>query len=236
MFSSLSMRAEVGVKWWLTGVVAAFVLVWGVAPATACDEDVARVEEDWEIRLDLPSEEKTAPQYETVMSSVASIGGRFFRATWNYQELPSYASGGFQLQKWYGPIHLGSHNQNQASFASQNEQITWTQALSVDGEYLTFQVQNGQSSTWGSFGSVICFIEHWSSLSHLNNYSPDFSVEKAGISYGSNRVKLLRLKEVRYYNSDGVLLEQDTTSRVVYQDENGSSDGGETGGETGGDG
>jgi hypothetical protein len=83
---------------------------------------------------------------------------------------------------------------------------------------LIFDVINGTSTTWGTFGSGeegrFRFVVN-TSLPDLSGYSPAASVANCGIGYASNRVTSLVLKRVRYTLSTGQQTE-DTTARTVY--------------------
>ena len=54
------------------------------------------------------------------------------------------------------------------------------------------------------------------SVANLNGYSTDISAGESWVSYGGNRVEVLRIKEVRRYDADGNLLSRDENARVVY--------------------
>ena len=97
------------------------------------------------------------------------------------------------------------------------ETITWTQRLSLtSSNTLTYQVVNGQSTTWGAFGQAQGFpaLTFTAQVSSLANYSPMTSVGNSGVGWQSNRVTQMTLTQVRYY-SGGQLVATDTTSRSV---------------------
>ena len=58
-----------------------------------------------------------------------------------------------------------------------------------------------------------------SSLTNLNAYNPQVSVDESGVAYGANLVQSLKLVRVRKYMSDGTI-QTDSTSRVVYENSN----------------
>jgi hypothetical protein len=45
------------------------------------------------------------------------------------------------------------------------------------------------------------------------------SQENSYITYGANRVELMRIREVRRYDSEGNLISRDQTPRIVYERE-----------------
>ena len=97
----------------------------------------------------------------------------------------------------------------------QRETITWTQSLSTDGKTLSFEVSDGQSNTWGVFGKDMR-LDDSADLSDLGGYSSEFSTKQSGVTYGSNRVDKLVIKEVRRYGASG-LLSVDSTPKVVFE-------------------
>jgi hypothetical protein len=97
------------------------------------------------------------------------------------------------------------------------ETVTWTQSLDVDGNNVTFQIKDGTSTTWGPFGytGYLKLSSYWST-NNLNSYSPDVSVSRSGVAYASNRVRSLKILQVRGTFSNGTTA-TDNTVRVVHQ-------------------
>ena len=190
------------------------------ASSVAQSADVVRVEEDWELVLDVVSEAKQAPQFETLMSPFHyndELTVFFCRVTWNYRELPSYAPGGFQLQTCIGDLVLSQKGYEGEPFSTAGETVTWTQQLESSADRAFFKIKNGQSTTWGAFGGSDLQLDEYPHPPNLNNYTPDVSVSKSGITYGANRVISLRIKAIRRYGPGGELLSVDSTPRVVHQ-------------------
>jgi hypothetical protein len=179
--------------------------------------DIARVEEDWELVLDAPSGAKVVPQFMTVMSPYNNLQDLYGMVTWNYREMPNFSAGGMQLQSWADDLFLYSKNFRESEFSTTGETITWTQSLKINGNYVTLQVKNGESLTWGSFGGTQMQLSEQALVSNLNGYSPETTVSNSGITYGANRVVKLRIKAVRYYDALGNLLSTDNTSHVVHE-------------------
>lgn len=180
-------------------------------------ETVTHVEEDWELVVDEPSGVKDSPQLATVMSPFSDLDSLFGIVTWNYRELPSFTAGGMQLQSWAGEEFLLSKDFRSSELSTVGETITWTQSLKVNGGVLKLKVQDGHSTTWGAFGGSEMTLSEIINIGNLDYYSADTSAKNSGISYGANRVILLRVKEVRRYNADGDLISTDSTPRVVHQ-------------------
>jgi hypothetical protein len=203
---------------WLA-VVAALVVLAGPGHVPAEEgqsEPVLRVEEDWLLWVGQPSGPIYSPQFHTVMSPFGHTDSYFFQVTWNYRELPEFMPGGFQVQSWNDDVDLDTQNINSNELSRNAEVITWTQVLETNGTQLGFSVTDGMSSSWGQFGHPDTTIVHDGSLQDLSGYSTDTTVANSWITFGQNRVNLLKITAVRYYGADGQPLWEDTTDRVVY--------------------
>lgn len=202
--------------------IAASVAVLGLSVPTALQagfpEPVLGVAEDWELVLYEPNEVLNAPQFHTVMSPLGHLDSLFAQVTWNYRELPSFTSGGLQIQAWDGETILAEKSFASEKLSTSEEIVRWTQILQTDGERVSFTIKNGQSTTWGNFGypAENMKIQGPANLPDLDGYSPSLSVENSRISFGSNRVGSLKITEVRYYGASG-LLGVDTTDKVVFE-------------------
>ncbi len=177
---------------------------------------VTRVEEDWVLAVYEPNGSLYAPQFHTVMSPVDDLDGYYFQVTWNYCELPDFAAGGFQVQSWFGDRDLDSHDVENLELSRTAEFITWTQVMETNGFQIGFSLINGRSQSWGAFDHPRTTIVQDGTVTNLDQYSPEDSVANACITYGQNRVYLLRLKAVRYYH-ETELLWTDSTPRDVYK-------------------
>jgi hypothetical protein len=197
----------------------ALVSVLAISPLLSADEpaSVMRVEEDWEVVLNEPGENVDAPQFHTIISPYASLDSFHLQVCWNYRELPEFAAGGLQLIARAGDYCVGRKTCRANRLSTVAETITWTSAIETNGSILTFEIASGQSTTWGSFGGPESRLSGAVHVPYLNGYSTDFSADKSWISYGANRVNLLRIKEVRRYDGAGNLISRDTTPRVVFE-------------------
>jgi hypothetical protein len=88
-------------------------------------------------------------------------------------------------------------------------------SIAADGT-ITYQVANGQSTTWGKFGqgNGQLSVNYPTALGSLSSYSPDTSVKNSGVSWESNYVTSMALIQVRYYAA-GRLISTDTTQRSI---------------------
>jgi hypothetical protein len=204
-------------------ILGAALLVWGVG-ATYIDADtagpaVARVEEDWELVVAEPDVGNNGPQVTCTISPLDMATG-YAALDINYHTQPGYVPGGLQMHIWNpnDPIVTRDFPAN-GMLADAGETITWTQTMTLNQGRLTFQVVNGQSQTWGKFGSAEQATTVYTSVSDLNGYDPQVSLANSGISFASNLVSSLKLKAVRKYDAAGKLIWQSAASQNVYPKE-----------------
>lgn len=179
--------------------------------------DVIRVEQDWELVVASTDSNSTAPQVSCAISPDDSVAGCYATLELNHRSMPDFASGGLHLQVWNGEDLISTHSYyNQNVMNGSNETVRWTQSVAVTNGVLTFDIQDGQSSTWSTFGNIAQLRRSLpTSRTHLNDYNSAVSVANSGVSYAGNRVTSLVLKRVRVFTSDGEVFE-DETSHVVH--------------------
>lgn len=205
--------------WMLRWLLAAAIVVVGANAALAQDEPkIVQVEEDWELVVGDPDPSISAPQVLCVFSPTDNVQSLHASLELNHHTVPEFAAGGMQFEVWQGKLALRERKfPIQAVMSTPGEVVSWTQSMSIQGCGLTFEVKNGTSSTWGSFGGQ-GYLKPYpvqTSLSDLNGYSPELSVANSGVSYAANRVQSLVLKRVRVTFSTGETVE-DATPRVVH--------------------
>lgn len=205
------MRPSLAVLSWLTCAAATF------SANAARAAEVARVEEDWQLIVNQPDVDLNGPQVTCVISP-AGIGDAYCALDINYWTQPNYSAGGLQMHAWnpYDPI-VTCNFPVSGLMQTANETVTWTQTMSLSNGVLTFEVVNGQSTTWGTFGGSgdECILVN-TGYNNLNGYDPNVSLENSGVSFASNLVDSLTLMAVRYYAADGTLIQQITTPQVVH--------------------
>ncbi len=180
------------------------------------------VEEDWQLVIAISDPLSVGPQITTVMSPVVDGSTPFFAFDMNYREYPIFSQGGMQIQVWSGGQVIGTSSQGSAMFNTQGEVITWTQRMALGNGVVTYDINNGQSTTWGNFGQGANLNASFSStLNDLSTYSPDASAAKSGASWQSNHVGQLVLLQVRYY-ANGQLIATDTNPRTLIAPSDGS--------------
>lgn len=185
---------------------------------------VVRVEEDWSLEIIEPSYDETAPQITNTISPSTSLNCKFGLFELNHGTQPDYRDGGLELQIWDRDTRVNyRRHTNDNRLSVPGEVVTYTLGMSIKDGYadgqrrLQFDVKNGTSQTWGTFGaqdSLVCSIT--TNRSDLSQYSPDFSVDNSKIGYASFRVRKYALVAVRYYDANG-LIKTDSTERIAHE-------------------
>lgn len=178
------------------------------------------VEEDWELVVGIPDPIAVGPQITTVMSPNANDNRVPFAAfDMNYLEFPIFFAGGMQVQIWSNNRIVGASSEWGGAFNTPGETVTWTQRMWANEGMIGYDVNNGQSVTWGKFGQgALLQVGFNSDVADLSGYDPDASANRSGASWESNRVRSMTLLRVRYY-ADGVLLRTDNYPRIVVSNE-----------------
>jgi hypothetical protein len=177
---------------------------------------VVKVEEFWELAVSEPDPNLDAPQVTVVTSPLGNLDGVYAAFELNHQSQPTYTGGGLQLQIWgANEVPLATRTQKNAeNLTLANETVTWTLIMELADGQLTFDVDDGVSQSWGSFG-VGVRASVATSLTNLNAYNPLVSVNGSGVGFASNRVTSLKLVKVKVHLSTGQLLE-DNTVKVAF--------------------
>jgi hypothetical protein len=211
-FSFLRLALRSALLW--AGCLAALPLLSEVATA----QDIVHVEEDWELITGQPDPNTVGPQVATTMSPTSDITGTFFTYEINHRSAPYWTPGGLTIHQWSGDLRVQSFDRSDRSVMdTSGETVAWTQVLDVTNGWLTFQVKNGTSTTWGPFGysNMFKLSTGWGGVNNLNRYTPDVSISQSGVAYAGNRVQSLKIKAVRVKLSDGTTY-TDTTERTVH--------------------
>jgi hypothetical protein len=205
-----------GARAWrtLASVVAATLLA-GVGTSYLWAEgesvSVVKVWEEWELVVAEVDPDRSAPQVTVVLSPLGDLNGLYAAFELNHQSQPTYTGGGLQLQVWNAnEVPAATRTQkDRENLHHANETITWTQKMELANGYITFDIDDGVSQSWGSFGEgVIATVP--TTLSNLNAYNPLVSVNGSGVGFSSNRVTSLKLKKVTVHLSTGQVLVDDT--------------------------
>ncbi len=181
-----------------------FVVLGVNTPALGSNSDVIQIEEHWQLHVGGPDVARTAPQVTMIMSPTNSLNGTFFSFTLNHWSYPNFESGGYQLQHWQGDQCVEvKHGAKPNTFASDGEVVSWVQRITLTEGNLKFQVVEGDSDTWNSFGGEGFSLNVPTELTRLNSYLPSISLFQSGIGYAGNRVSSLTLTRLRWKTRDG---------------------------------
>lgn len=195
--------------WVLRTLLVALILSITASLAMAQLPTIVRVEEDWEVVVSTPDPNCDSPQITAALLPQGSTDGLFATFEVNHQDVPEYVAGGLQLQVWHGETPLGSRKFPDPSLlATPNETVRWTQSMTLSEGVLTFEITNGSSATWGSFGGqgyLRTGIQ--TSMTNLNSYDPHDTIDNSTVGYASNRIGSFVLVCVRLYTDTGEELE-----------------------------
>jgi hypothetical protein len=201
----------------LMAAVGGLAILLGAANSAAqTPTGVARVEEDWQLVIDQPDINNDGPQVTCVISP-QTVDAVYAAFDINFHSQPDYTPGGLQMHVW-DPIDPIQTCEFPVSGVMQqvNETVSWTQTMTLFNNVLLFQVVNGASQTWGSFGGSGSWLAVQTSLTDLDAYDSSESLDNSGVSYAGNRVQSLTLVAVRWYDSQGHLIQQNTTPQTVH--------------------
>ncbi len=189
---------------------------------TNSEEDIYAVEEDWEITLMQPNEVTSSPQISTQMYPNKDIKKNYGIFNVNFQQIPVYVDGGIELQLWEDDWSTDINGQDGEKLHHVNETVTWTQRMRVLEDHLLYRIKTGTSQSFGDFGGLYFWVSSREHYTNLNNYDVTSSVENSGVTFGSNRVKTMKLLAVRKYKENGEVITDDT-DRIVLDNTSNSS-------------
>jgi hypothetical protein len=139
-----------------------------------------------------------------VVSPDGELGGTHFLFTLNHLTVPNYEPGGMQVQAWSGEQLLEERVAEEVGTLTHTEEVVhWVQRLTLEGGMLHFQVVDGESETWSSFGGDDLSLSVATSLASLNGYKPGVSLTESQVSYAENRVGSLILTKLVWITADG---------------------------------
>ncbi len=189
-------------RWFLVGLLLA---AWTGSAWADDGPNIVRVEEDWELVVGTPDVDSDSPQITCVISPTCGVDSVYAVLELNAQTLPSFSAGGLQLQLWSGDTSLVANNYpNGSLLRTSGETVRWTQSVELTEGNMVFEVTNGTSTAWGSFGGQgYLRASYPTEMTSLSSYNPAVSVSNSRVGYAANRVDSLVLKRVRFITSDG---------------------------------
>lgn len=184
----------------------------------AGDFSIVRIEEDWELAVTTPEQSSNSPQVTCAMSPASTDSSDYMSFELNHQSQPSYAVGGMHLLAWNGDFLSGAtHTQSDVPVQDSDELISWTQSMTVENGTLTYEITNGSSTTWGTFGTGELKVTVSTTRTNLHSYRIEESLSGSGVGFGANRVSAFRLKKVRFITSGGQTFEITVNYNVLAQ-------------------
>lgn len=187
------------------------------AVADGSTGQTVRVEEDWYIKIGTPDPDYDSPQITTVIAPSWTLWGKYAVFDLNCATQPGFSSGGVQIQLWQDDaIIQTASNTDWSSMHMVDEEIRYTSAMSVSNGNVVFEILNGSSESWGTFGNGELKLQAPTWRDHLNGYDPNFTTYNSRIGFASHRVRRFILERVRYFTADGLQSTQDTP-RVLHQ-------------------
>ncbi|HQX51328.1 MAG TPA: hypothetical protein PLR25_15535 [Planctomycetaceae bacterium] len=193
----------------------------GTQAPTACGQGtpIMRIEEDWYIKSRTPVPNHQGPQVTTVISPQADLSGHYAVFAINYSDLPTFNTGGLQLQIWNQNSNVVYLNEvNTSVMGTTDEIIRYTTKMSIiAGGNLEFEVKTGRSTTWGSFGlagSLKASVP--TQLTDLSGYSPTTTLALSGISRSAHNMDQISISAVRYYSATGTIITNDRMLKPVF--------------------
>lgn len=199
------------------GITIVFSIVLLSPCVVQAQSNIVRIEEDWELVVTHPDEQRDAPQVTVSMAPFSNNPNLHLQVNLNYALKPDFARGGIQIriQNNEEPVaHLHRNAGVQLSHAS--EVVSWTTAIQKTENGYAFGVATGSSSTWGSFGGPEYFLSLRSHLAStgLESYSPSASLENSGATFAGNRVTSLKLKRFRIFDIQGLVSDYEVDKSV----------------------
>jgi hypothetical protein len=167
--------------------------------------DIVAIEEHWELSIGEPDADSSGPQVCMVMSPTGDLTSDYFVFTLNHHSDPEYIPGGMQVQQWSGEDLVQSKvGPDEGTLHHSNEVVRWVQRTDVSDGVLGFEILNGESTSWGSFGGQGHLKFGVSThLTNLNGYRPAVSLGESGVSFAGNRVRSLVLTKLRWFDASG---------------------------------
>lgn len=179
-------------------------LIFFLCSSAAAQSNIVQIEEHWELAIGEPDPQLSAPQATMVMSPNGNLDGQYFLFTVNHRNSPEYEPGGLQLLLWDSDAVVDTESNTAGPLDQASDVVQWVERLKVEDGHLSFEVLDGSSSTWGSFGGDGSLaLSTPTSLENLNGYRPAISIGESQVGYAGNRVQRLLLKKLVWTTDDG---------------------------------
>ena len=114
-------------------------------------------------------ESESSPLVTFAMAPIEGDEGAYMTFEVNHTSHPIYAKGGLHLHVWNGESPVGSVHADIDEQVDQPDVVSWTQSMSLSEGLLVYEVTNGSSQRWGTFGTGELKASVASNLSNLNS-------------------------------------------------------------------
>ncbi|MBX3420809.1 MAG: hypothetical protein KF752_04550 [Pirellulaceae bacterium] len=192
---------------WTAAMLVGLAVTGGTVTA---QNEIVRIEEDWELTIHHPNAAIDAPQVTIAMMPFAQAPDLHLEVNLNYALKPDFRPGGVQVRVTHDDEILGHiHCLPLIQLTHESEVITWTAVLQKVEAGFAFGVQSGSSASWGNFGGNGYFLHIPAAFAPggLTGYNYQHSLANSGATFGGNRVSSLRLKTLRIIDLNGQVLE-----------------------------
>lgn len=200
----------------LTGCVVGLCFAFAASGKAQDGPHIYQIEEEWEMVVGNTDSGSVAPQVTCAISPVGHLEGIHATFEINHQTAPSFGAGGLNIHLWNGETRLASASHSLRNvLATPGEVVRWKVQMTLIGGVLFVDIDNGESSTWGSFGSNMR-VSAPVDLANLDAYAAHASALESGVGFASNRVQSLKLNSVKAKFSNGQSA-VDNTVHVVHE-------------------
>lgn len=171
----------------------------------AQENDIWKVEEDWELRTYQPDPSIYSPQVTFFVTPDSTKSDTYFQLQMNYAADDVFSAGGFHVAAVNDENMVDEERSDQQiTLSLPSDTLTWTNVMAVVDGKLMFAVKDGLCQEWGQFGGPEYLVQiEGSATNNLDQYNYEDSTGNVDIGFGKNRVQMAKLKCVRLFRLNG---------------------------------
>ena len=171
----------------------------------AQENDIWKVEEDWELRTYQPDPSIYSPQVTFFVTPDSTKSDTYFQRQMNYAADDVFSAGGFHVAAVNNENMVDEERSDQQiTLSLPSDTLTWTNVMAVVDGKLMFAVKDGLCQEWGQFGGPEYLVQiEGSATNNLDQYNYEDSIGNVDIGFGRNRVQMAKLKCVRLFRLNG---------------------------------
>lgn len=171
----------------------------------AQENDIWKVEEDWELRTYQPDPSIYSPQVTFFVTPDSTKSDTYFQLQMNYAADDVFSAGGFHVAAVNDENMVDEERSDQQiTLSLPSDTLTWTNVMAVVDGKLMFAVKDGLCQEWGQFGGPEYLVQiEGSATNNLDQYNYEDSIGNVDIGFGKNRVQMAKLKCVRLFRLNG---------------------------------